>query len=148
MKIMVVEDDYLQADWIQQKLELEIPGSKVKTISTECQFRDYFNIIISDPPDVIVMDVMMRWTDPDPEMRPAPHEVVQGLFFRAGLRCIKLLAEDQRTNKIPVILYTILGKNDLEDEPIDHQDFFHLPKDASMQSLIRRIQEIRDRKLP
>src|SRR2546425_8168130 len=108
MTILVIEDDYLQADWIRQKLTEAMPNANIRLIATEAEFRSQFENIANQDPDVVVMDVMLRWADPSPDLTPPPQDVREEGFYRAGLRCERMLAEDNRTSRVPVILYTVL----------------------------------------
>jgi response regulator RpfG family c-di-GMP phosphodiesterase len=66
--------------------------------------------------------VMLSWTQTGPNMVPSPDDVREGGYHRAGFRCIKLLADDPKTQRIPCIIYTVLAHSALEDE------FRELPK--------------------
>lgn len=116
MKILVVEDDYLQSEWLVPTLRDTFPRVRIEAVSTEKEFRTKLPEILTDPPTVVVMDVMLRWADPEPTMEPPPPEVEEGGFYRAGLRCQQLLAAQQRTSHVPVILYTVLDREDLNRE--------------------------------
>jgi len=116
MRIVLVEDDYLQSDWMCQKLQQAIPEVYLDCVSTESEFRLRFNEIADGEPDVVVLDVMLRWSDPGPQFIPPPDDVEKEGFYRAGLRCERMLADDERTTRTPVILYTVLEHADLKEE--------------------------------
>jgi CheY-like chemotaxis protein len=146
MYILVVEDDYLQADWICKRLKRAL-HSEVHRISTESQFRKQLKQIEDKRPDVVVMDVMLPWTDPSPNIEPPPPEVLEQGFYRAGVRCTKLLAENKKTKDIPVILYTVLERADLEDQLKEFSPgakVAHLRKDSDDDRLIDLIRELTD----
>ena len=65
-------------------------------------------------PDLVIMDVMLRWASPRPGLPAPPDDVVAGGYYRAGLRCARLMLGDGRLRHVPVVLYTILERNDLE----------------------------------
>ena len=88
---------------------------EVKRVVTELEFRNRFEEIATDNPSLILMDIMLRWTNKHNLVEP-PKDVEERGFYRAGLRCEKMLANDDRTNRIPIIIYSVLGKEDLEDE--------------------------------
>jgi len=143
MTIFLVEDDYLQADWICQKLREGIPDADVRLIPTEADFRSHLDQIASQQPDVVVMDVMLRWADPRPELEFPPRDVQEEGFYRAGLRCQRMLAEDSRTSQVPVILYTVLERTDLFRElPNLPQYVQYLAKQSDVSSLIEKIKEL------
>jgi CheY-like chemotaxis protein len=142
MKILLVEDDSLQAETLFRDLQLAFPSAVIEVIRTECAFGDAFESIASAPPDVVVMDVMLRWDDPGPNIRRPPDEVRRNGIYRAGLRCVRRLTEDQRTEAIPAILYTVLEYHDLASDIPSVPSVVHLRKDSSVQPLIRLIRSI------
>jgi CheY-like chemotaxis protein len=114
LSILLVEDDALFADSLKEELVKAFQGVTVETIPTESRFRQSLPDIERSPPSVIVIDVMLRWDDPRPDMPAPPSDVEEEGFYTAGLRCQTLLASNSRTKQIPVILYTILDPGDVE----------------------------------
>lgn len=108
MYILIVEDDPAQFAYFKEILIDSFPNLRLNRIITEKDFRDKMKEIANDRPDVILMDIMLRWTDPAPDMSPPPKEVEKEGFFRAGLRCVNLLAQNNSTKRIPIILYSVL----------------------------------------
>ena len=144
MRILVVEDDHLQAEWLRTNLGEGFPelreSPKIELMSTEFEFRQRFGEITDSPPDVIVMDVMLRWADPSPDMEPPPPDVVKEGFYVAGLRCEQLLAADRRTRVVPVILYTVLDSSALNHELRKlRPNVRFLPKESDIKPLVRMI---------
>lgn len=111
-RILLIEDDHLQAQAIQSGLRnslvREYPHLVFETISTESDFYDRFDELAKRGCDLIIIDVMLRWADPSPQMKEPPAEVVEGGFFRAGVRCKQKLESDPRTSSTPAIIYTVL----------------------------------------
>ncbi len=143
MRILIVEDDYLQARWIHDRLKEGFPGAELVCINTESEFRSRFDEIAELPPDVVVMDVMLRWADPTPDLTLPPKEIQQEGFYRAGLRCERRLAGDERTSQIPVILYSVLERADLSTELMNlPKHVQHLPKQSDLTPLIQKIKEL------
>jgi CheY-like chemotaxis protein len=144
-RILIVEDDYLQVDLIKTALQKEPDFSPAKAtidrISTERQFHTRFEEIKSNPPDVIIMDVMLRWDDPAPKMEPPPPEIKRRGFYRAGLRNEEMLALDEKTRDIPVILYTLLEDIDLKEMP-ERSKLRYLPKDSSLDPLVQLVRAL------
>src|SRR5437764_1140450 len=114
MYIVLVEDDHLQAEWVESRLKATIPDVKVKKISTESEFYSQLDEIADARPDVFIIDVMLRWADPSPTMQDPPNEVLENGFYRAGLRCKEKIMEHEKARGIPIILYTVLEELDLE----------------------------------
>jgi predicted nucleotide-binding protein len=140
MKILIVEDDYLQAELIQEGLNAAFPGVDISHIKTESAFRSRLKSIVDNPPDVVIMDMMIRWTDPLPDLPPAPPEVREEGHYRAGLRCQRLLAQSEATAGIPIIIYSVLEREDLqEDLKGTPMNVMYLSKDFEFKALIRFI---------
>lgn len=141
MKILLVEDDFNQVTWIKDGLHKSFPGVTIQVISTELAFRQSLPQISKDRPDVIILDVMLRWADPDPNLEPPPEEVRKEGFFLGGLRCARLLTEQRTTQKIPVILYSVLEHGDIARDLNENPLVHHLRKDSEYDPLVRAIQE-------
>jgi len=112
--IVLVEDDPTPAKNLHKKLSDEFSRGQVKRIRTEREFRSHLDEFSGKPPDVIVLDVMLPWTDTE-NLVPAPKDVYEEGVYRAGFRCIKLLA-DKITTRIPCIVYTVLARSALDKE--------------------------------
>lgn len=148
MKILVVEDDYLQVEWLSEQLKNHIEEVQVESISTESKFYDSLARIAAQPPDIILMDVMLRWTDPAPHMLVPPDDVREEGFYTAGLRCERKLRQNSETSTIPVILYTMLEQSDLLRQLEGKEDnTIYCRKEADLHSLIQKIRELVDYKL-
>jgi DNA-binding response OmpR family regulator len=148
MYILLVEDDYLQADWIEASLKTAFGNIQVERIATEQEFYARVPEIVANPPDVIVIDVMLRWTDPSREMVEPPPAVEKDGFYRAGIRCQEKLAEQKETSQIPIVLYTVLERIDLEQE-IDglSKSVTYLRKDSDSTSLTDQIRVATSRRI-
>lgn len=147
MRILVVEDDHIQADWIKKKLQDAFAqthgGVELIVINTESEFRTRLPELANSLPDVIVMDVMLRWADPSPDLARPPQDVIQEGFYRAGLRCERLLASDPRTSSIPVVLYTVLDSNAMDHEITNlRPNVKYLPKSSDVEPLAKMIREL------
>jgi len=138
--IVIVEDDYVQADSIQASLGRIFPRAEIDIIATEFDFRLALDSLANTPPDVVVMDVMLRWADASPAIPPPPEDVLQDGFYRAGIRCAKLLSSSAKTKDVPVILYTVLERAvleaDLKTLPLN---IIHLRKESDPEPLGRLI---------
>ena len=116
MNIVAVEDDYLQAEWLKETLELVLQGCAVEIVPTESRFRDRFGQWETNPPDLFIIDVMLAWDHPRKNSPEPPPEVDEGGFQRAGLRCQALLADNEVLRRVPVVFYTVLDRDVLERE--------------------------------
>ena len=116
MHILYVEDDDLQFEVVSDALVRSIPAIHVINIRTESQFRSRFEQIAQDPPNLIILDVLLRWADPAPDMPEPPQEVIGAGIYKAGFRCKTLLETDVRTRDIPVIFHTNLLLSDIQPD--------------------------------
>ncbi len=116
MHITVVEDDHAQSKSISEHLKQAFPNASIELIKTEAEFRRLFESRSHNLPHVIVLDMMLRWTDPGPDMKPPPEEVGREGFYRAGFRCVRFLKAREKTKDIPVIICSVLERSDLEND--------------------------------
>lgn len=139
MNILLLEDDHLQAHWIRSELKREFDAT-VRVVRTELEFRDVLPELAAGPPDVAILDVIVRWTDPAPDMADATGGAEAGPS-RAGVRCACLLNE--RCPDVPIILYTVLETSDLQGDLTDfNADVIHLSKESSPKPLFDRIRSL------
>src|ERR1035438_9989837 len=115
MRILLVEDDRFEAEWAQRLLEESFPGASIDVISTEKEFRSAFPKIASSPPNVVILDMMLPWTDN--EGVDLVSDEPDGSFLNAGARCLSLLRANPHTANIPAVIYTTLDRMDLVDVP-------------------------------
>jgi DNA-binding NarL/FixJ family response regulator len=147
---VVVEDDHLQEGPLADHLAAVFPEAAVETIATEEQFRAHLADMRVAVPDLVVMDVMLRWAFPRPDPTPLPPDVAQGGYYRAGLRCARLMLDDSRLRRVPVVLYTILERSDLErDGQTLPANVTYVGKNSELDVLSRHIRtRLRDRAAP
>lgn len=139
LRILLLEDDHLQAAWIRSEFEAML-RALVEHVSTELGFRKRLNDLRNDPPHIAVLDVIVRWKNPEDEELPAADDEARSGPFGAGLRCARLLRRECPT--VPVILYTVLERNDLDTQLTDPQ-VCHLQKHAEISPLIEAIRKVR-----
>jgi CheY-like chemotaxis protein len=140
--IVVVEDDHLQEGPLEDRLSSALPGAEVVTIPTEREFREALPMLCARPPDAVVMDVMLRWDLPSPDLQPPP-EVLRDKYFRAGLRCAALLRAEPPLRRVPVVLYSILELADLQRDDQSLPDgCSYVSKSADVDQLIRRLRAL------
>lgn len=146
MHITLVEDDHLQAEWIDSRLKAAFRGVVVKRINTESDFYSWLDELENNDevkPDLFIIDVMLRWADPSPTIAEPPPDVLENGFYRAGLRCKEHVMANARTKGVPIILYTVLEELDLEKALENKQPgVTYLRKDSSPEPLIKMIRRI------
>ena len=141
--ILVVEDDHLQEGPLEAHLQSAFPGMQIKTINTEHEFRRRFDELRAVQPSVVIMDVMLRWADPSPMAEEPPPVVVEGGYYRAGLRCAALMHEDATLRNVPVIFYSVVERSDLERDgtPLGSATSY-LRKSPDPSALVRKIRAV------
>jgi CheY-like chemotaxis protein len=147
MNILVVEDDHQQAKLIKERLESRFARSEVVVIKTEFEFRNRLAALLKNPPHLVIMDVMLRWTTAERDLPEAPPEVVEQGFYRAGLRCRQLLASSPSTARVPVIFYTFLEPKDLKREIQEMSakgaaPVLHLQKQSDFSTLFDQVEQV------
>lgn len=137
--IIIVEDDHLQ----EGPLTESFTGADIETICTEQEFRKRLPALRERVPDLVIMDVMLRWTLPAPDAVAPPEDVATGGYYRAGLRCARLLADDPRLSGVPVVLYTILERSDLErDGQALPANSTYVGKNTELEVLSRKVRNL------
>jgi len=137
---VVVEDDHLQEEPLAEHLRSVFGDARVETLSTEEEFRSRLPALRVDLPDLVVMDVMLRWSDPKPDTPQPPDEVLAGGYYRAGLRCAQLMTQTPQLRHVPVVLYTILERCDLErDDETLPANASYIGKNVELDVLVRHI---------
>lgn len=116
LRILLVEDDSLHANWLTSRFNEEFQDIEIKRIESESQFHKEFENVETFAPDLIILDVMVRWKEPSADPADLPDDVRTEGFYRAGFRCLKLLGGSEKLNTTPVIIHSILEKDDLKEE--------------------------------
>jgi CheY-like chemotaxis protein len=141
MYILIVDDDYLQAEWTIERLKKSFSNSKIEWIETEHDFRSRLDEFAAKPPDVIVMDVMLCWTRPGPNMPEWPEDVEKEGFYTAGFRCEKLLSSHKKLKGVPLIFYTVLERADLIERQYKFVDSSRVYLQKSHRAYLRKESE-------
>ena len=141
--IVVVEDDHLQEGPLEEYLIDRFPGSQVETIRFESDFRDRLEHYREARPDLVIMDVMLKWARSREDAPAEPPDVAEGQYFRAGMRCTRLMAADENLRDVPVIVYTILERQDLErDDPDWLSTCDYVRKSSDLEVIGRRVRRL------
>jgi CheY-like chemotaxis protein len=145
MEILILEDDPAQAKWLREEIQAVIADAEIELVTSEHEFRERIPGFAQSPPDVFLLDVMVRWTKPSPKMPEQPQDVKDNGYYRAGNRCVIKLRENNVT--VPAILYTILENGDIGDdlkklEEAGITDVTYVKKESNPDTLIRRIKSL------
>ncbi len=131
-RVLLVEDDHLQSEMAVEALHASLPDTRITVIRTEHEFRTKFPGIVSNPPDLVVMDVLLNWSYDFNNYPVKPEEVERGKVYTAGLRCQRLLARHPATENTQVLLWSIADidkrSNLLRDYPDTENAFFLLKR--------------------
>lgn len=144
MYILIIEDDKLQFETIQNAIKKSraFSTARIERIVTESEFRSRFEEIASNTPDAIILDIMLRWADPAPDMPLPPPQIAEQGFYRAGVRCQRMLADDSRTKNIPIVVYTILENEDLLGEISERPQVSFLEKYFDPKEIEERLEKL------
>jgi len=154
-KILILEDDATMSDWLQESIERDFVNMnpEVEVLESESEFVlqwvPQFEKSPKHPPDVIVIDIMLKWTSPARNQPPRPLDAIKGGYVRGGLRCFDLIRNHHLLSRSHVILLTILTKNDLDNvlskeereafrRKLEHAELIHKEKDDG-QAVLNRI---------
>jgi CheY-like chemotaxis protein len=148
MKILLVED--AEANRIAKALESNLPDVKVSSITTEWAFRARFDEIANNPPDIIIMDLLLPWAAPGQKVEKRVDELQEDITYFGGLRCARMLAQDQRTSAIQIILYSALERDDTIDDflrnlpgrPVNWRPAYLHKQGRKIDSLIQLIRSL------
>ncbi len=144
-RIVIVEDDPLAAARIEDALAIKVRRVEVVRIATELEFRKKFTDLVQNPPALLVVDIMLRWTDPAPDYERPPNDVREQGYYRAGFRCVESALGSPLLALVPVVLYSVLDQVDIEDElkaMPTHIRFVN--KDRGVDALVDEIRSILD----
>ncbi|HEY4364218.1 MAG TPA: hypothetical protein VGN17_24825 [Bryobacteraceae bacterium] len=126
-RIIVVEDDHEDANWISEALRTSLRVS-VEVVRCERDFVVRLPEFGKDKPDLLVFDVMLYWATSSEELEreveegKVPKDVLEEGFMRAGLRCVSRLTAREDTKDIPYLIYTGLQTNNFSQEVIHIRD--------------------------
>lgn len=114
MRILLVEDDhYIERDLIST-LVGEHPNVSIDTIETEREFVESQPAIESYPPDLIILDVMLPWDYPRPDLT-LPPDTDDDTFRLAGVRIYQRLRDTPCLSGIPVIFHSVFDIDSLKE---------------------------------
>lgn len=116
MKITLVEDDNLQSELMIDNIRENFPEAEIELIETESQFIERFSNYSGTYPDIVIIDIMLRWANPEPDMPEPPPRIKYTGIYDAGFRCQKILEKNIDTAKIPVIFCSSIDKTDVLDK--------------------------------
>jgi len=145
LRVVLLEDDPHQAEYHADQIRMWDPegGFNAEVVPTESQFRERLERGDWDgagQPDAWILDVMVPWATPSPRMPPPPPDVVDGGYFRAGIRCAQMVRVRFRSEPKPAIAFlTVLDRNGLDIPPGTR----YFSKKGSLNELKRWLEGLR-----
>jgi DNA-binding NarL/FixJ family response regulator len=134
MKVLILEDDLSEEQYLQSLLSKEFPGIGVDVLRTETAFRNALAALRANPPSAIIVDLILRWSD----LPGAPPSLYDP--YDAGIRCQRLLAEDATTGAIPVVFYSVVDRSDV---PVQlTKNCLYCQKSAAPFDLVRKLRSV------
>lgn len=106
VKILIVEDEHTQLDSLSKEFKKAFSNINLEFIDTESDFITNFPNLIENPPNLIIMDVMLRWASEKSKIIEPPKDIKEEDFYTAGFRCLELIKNNARTAAIPVIIHS------------------------------------------
>ena len=136
VRFVVVEDDPYEAASLAKELSRHFPKAEVGKSLTEEAFLALlteWRAGRSKPPDLIVLDRQLRWSERSgghPNHLPARD---------GGLRCLSALRSSADTDRIPVVLYSVLS---LEGQQTSDLYLGLVPKTGDLLPLIYNVRSL------
>lgn len=138
LRFVVLEDDWQQAESIKEWLESEFSDAKVSVIDTAKKFQRMLPDFKKTPPDVFILDMMVRYTDPDDEELRTDND--QDDFLTAGARCheeLRRLGLEGRS-----LIYSVTDKDDLAMAKLEYLADIHIQKGGDKATLLDAIRKL------
>ena len=137
MNIVLVEDDHYEREDIKAAIREQFPTAVVQTIRTESAFMKALNTFVQRP-DIFLIDIMLRWTDPSPDITMPPPNCS---FLDAGFRCAEELQKVMPG--VPTVLYTVLDNQDIQARRKKlARDVRYVRKSSDLRPLYDAIREL------
>jgi DNA-binding NarL/FixJ family response regulator len=134
-RFLLLEDNWDHAETLAEWLRGKFAGAEVQVMQTAREFEEGFDEMLRDPPDVIILDMMVRYTDPDNADSIKGSEEED--FFTAGARCYDQLAERNLAGR--TILYSVIDEDGLRKAHLEHLVKVHVQKRPEKDDLLRAI---------
>lgn len=134
MRILLVEDN---ANYGAHLFETLSAVGQTSWLTREREFIEYFAEIEREPPDIVIIDIMLAWDVPrrDPLPPPPTHRDM----YLAGIRCAERLNATPATKDIPILLYSIVSPADVAEMRKLPSNVHYLEKSSDPAELISAI---------
>jgi predicted nucleotide-binding protein len=145
LQVVILEDNDRDAEWLTEHLERLLPTASIDRIGCESEFHTRFEQLKSNPPSLVIMDLLVRWCDPSTLGQSMPPDVLAEGHYRAGLRCAQMMSGANQTRDVPVIIYSAVSRSDLSGLP---PNVLFLSKEAGEEGLARLIRSLLPSRAP
>ncbi len=138
LRFLVLDDNWTHAELMTMWLQREFPNAVITVIETAKQFMRNLNNVEKDPPDVFILDMMVRYTDvgdPDPVTNGSEED-----FFQAGARCYDELKSKGLANR--VIIYSVIEAENLRAANLSELISIFVQKGEDKSALLDAIRRI------
>lgn len=110
VRILLIEDDFMYCEHMAELLADTFPNIAMTVVETESALISSIDDLASEPPDIIISDMMLRWTDSTDIADAMP----PGHVMFGGARCIRAIRERDALATIPVLIITAATSNQYE----------------------------------
>jgi len=117
MRVLIVEDNSHHAERVKTCLEKIFVDVLISVLSTEHAVVSNIDKIAAGQVDIIILDVVLPWCEPTPEMPEPPEGYDTKSPYRAGIRCLKLFLNHAVLRDIPVIVHSVVEPETLKGLP-------------------------------
>lgn len=140
---ILIEDDPQQSATITTAIEGRYRNALVELLETESEFCERVDKMALGEarPRMIISDVMLPWAFPEPNAPAVPHEVEQGTFREAGLRCWERFRKRPDLKTVPWIYFTVLDETTIDYEAHSDERTGYVQKAGSIEPLLQEIEE-------
>jgi len=138
MKIILVEDDSLQASYVTEKIRDHFGKSDVICCSNASEFVKAISSLNVDPPDAIILDMMLPWCDFDDLSSSEMPDDYPNLG--GGIWCAKAALATGKLAKVPIIIHSVASERTVAEEL--PPSVFFVSKTEHPDSLIRVLRGI------
>jgi hypothetical protein len=142
-RIVLVEDDPQQSASIKAAIERRYRSAEVKLLETESEFYGFLAALPVGGAGLgmVVCDVMLPWSYPEPHAPVIPPEAREGTFRKAGLRCWGKFRERTDLRGIPWIYFTVLDEKAVEFEKYSDEQTGFAQKGSSIEPLFDEMED-------
>lgn len=135
LRVVIVEDSASSA--LEEELRSAFAGIQVEIFTCESDFHDALRAIVANPPDLFIIDMLLRWTTPRPQMPPRPPHATR---YRAGVRCVQALLASP-AKEVPVIIHSVLERAEIAEMTTFPTSVSYVQKGNGVAATVRAVLE-------